>query len=159
MPLTPPELAKGMIGLQRKATRQYIAPISSVSERRAIRNTYSTALMSNTKWRRVFLALEAVEIRQAIFQFYGAPSEQRMALPSTDIISDRYILDSVVGPYPYYPLIWLEIPAHEIPPGRESFPTSWHHQELDAARRALAAVGRLPLSETDRGFRISGYAA
>ncbi len=28
-----------------------------------------------------------------------------------------------------------------------------------AARRTLAKVGQLPISETDRGFKISGYAA
>ena len=82
-----------------------------------------------------------------------------MDLPASTVISDRYVLDSLVGPYPYYSLVWLDLPFQQIPPGYENVPEAWHSQEIGAARDILRGLGRLPLDEIERGIRIKGFAA
>jgi hypothetical protein len=129
-------------------------------ERRALRRAYPAALMSDTKWRKVFTALAEQDcgIRQGIFQFFRAPIERRMALPSRALLADRWVLDSVeVGPYPYASILWLEVPSKAVLHGMEQSPGGWIDQDVARACRVIDALGQMPVTETDRGLRIAGY--
>jgi hypothetical protein len=136
---------------------RYNPPVSSESERRAIRRAFPTSLMSNTKWREVFLALESVEVRQGVFQFFCTPEPRRMSLPTANVGADKYVLDSLVGPFPYYSIIWLELPARSVPTGTESVLGAWHAQDINAARVILNSLGKLTITDIGEGLRISGY--
>jgi hypothetical protein len=129
-------------------------------ERPALRREFRSALMSDTKWRKVFAALAGPEcsLKQGIFQFFRAATERRMALPSEAMLADRWVQDSVeVGPYSYASILWLELPTQAIPLGMEQVPAAWIDQDITRARRAIEALGQMPVAETDRGLRVIGY--
>jgi hypothetical protein len=130
-------------------------------ERRIITERYSASLMSNAKWRKCLLTLNDPDllVRQVILKFVDADAERRMALPSATSIADQFILDSDVGPFSYRAIEWLEIPSDEIPRGYEQIPGARRAQGIEPARRALEALGRIAIEETDRGIRIVGHRA
>ena len=117
--------------------------------------------MSDTKWRRLFLALAVpdCDVRQGVFQFFRAPAERRMALPGEAMLAARWVLDSAeIGPYPYSSIVWLDLLPWALPPGRECVPAAWRRQNLGHARRLLETLGRLPIEESEGGLRIRAYA-
>lgn len=81
-----------------------------------------------------------------------------MALPSEEMLTDSWVQDSVeVGPYSYASILWLELPSKAIPLGMEHVPAAWIDQDIARARRAIEALGQMPVAETGRGLRLTGY--
>ena len=73
-------------------------------------------------------------------------------------MGDRWAQDSVeVGPYSYASILWLELPIKAVPLGMEQVPAAWIKQDIARARRAIGTLRQMPVAETDRGLRVTGY--
>ena len=79
-----------------------------------------------------------------------------MNLPSGQSITDQYVLDSQVRRYPYYAIIWLDLPAPVVPGGTENLPDAWYLQDIQSA---LATLGQLPTTDTGGGLKTSARGA
>lgn len=112
--------------------------------------------MLNAKWREVFLVLESMGIKQGIFQFFRASEQRRTNLPTGQSITDQYVLNSQVGSYPNYAIIWLDLPAQVVPDGTENLLGAWHPQDIQSA---LATLGQLPTTDTGGGLKTSARGA
>lgn len=118
------------------------------------------SLMSDTKWRKVFVSLDGhpeLHLRQCVYKFVES-AEERIASPNVGLYLRRPWVDtSSFGPIPLRSIEWLLFPRvaeyrkdRTIPPRREP-------QDVDGAWRILADLGRLPLEMTERGLLLRGY--
>jgi hypothetical protein len=132
-------------------------------DRRAALRTYSTSLMSNTKWQFVLEALddESLGIKQLIVQFVDVEAPKAMAVPhfySWDPSPSAFADSFQFGPFPLVSIEWIEIPAVAIFPRQNNVPAEHYAQDIAAVRSALLALGRkLPLEDTSTGLRIVGH--
>jgi hypothetical protein len=128
-------------------------------DRIAARRSYSASLMSNSKWRAVFAALESntLGVRQIIVKFTGDAEAKSMDLPG--LHAPHAFVDSLAfGPFPLVGIEWIEVPSVAIFPRRNNVPAEQYVQDTDAVRSALAALGKqLPLVDTMAGLRIVGH--
>jgi hypothetical protein len=116
--------------------------------------------MSDTKWRRVFAAIEnhpELGIRQCVFKFLEL-DEERVAGPVVDFFPPRPWLDSMsFGPFPLRSIEWLLFPhkaSYQVDP---RFPPRFEAQDVEGARDVLDRLGKLPLEMTERGLLVRGY--
>jgi hypothetical protein len=117
-------------------------------------------LMSNSKWRKVFEALELTcpDI-QVIWRFIGAQnSGNRDWLPPTVSLEDRYINNQFwFGPMYYKEIEWLEIPHILIPHGMEKIPGAHKQQDAYLAKDCIEKLGHFHIETTGLGFRLYGW--
>lgn len=129
----------------------------------AIASRFTTALMSNAKWRKTFRILSDPSLDLKIFQYKDVPvvpadDEDYVhiydRLPPVDMIGEKAIGDCVSGGPLYYRAIeWIEIPAqyqrhYTLPAGQ---------QDIVAAAQALSLAGQFPIELTDAWLRVYGY--
>jgi hypothetical protein len=128
-------------------------------DRRAARRSYSASLMSNSKWRAVFAALESdtLGLRQIAVKFTDDAEAKAMDLPW--LYAPHAFVDSLAfGPFPLVSIEWIEVPNVAIFPRRNDISAEQHVQDTNAARSALLALGKqLPLVDTATGLRIVGH--
>ncbi|WP_144378971.1 DUF6678 family protein [Mesorhizobium amorphae] len=121
--------------------------------------TYTASLMSNSKWRALFEALEAsaVKVEGMVVQYTGVDREHVSSLP---------------GLYPPHPFVALQ-PFHILPiidiewiefrrivrfKRPNNVPDALVAQDVDAIRAVIEATGKLyPIEETEQGFRVIGH--
>ncbi|WP_411267529.1 DUF6678 family protein [Asticcacaulis sp. 201] len=128
--------------------------------RRRVRSTTIGSLMSDTKWRKVFAAIQAhqeLELRQCIIKFIDSP-EERIGNPGACLHVPRPWVDTTsFGPIPLRSIEWLLFPRiAEYQTGRTT-PAHLVRQDVDGAMRVLTGLGQLPLEMTERGLIIRGY--
>lgn len=128
-------------------------------DRRFARRRYSSALMSNSKWRAVFTALADVRpaLRQMVVKFIDRDDIRTMDLPW--LHAPHAFVDSFeFGPFPLVAIEWIEIPAVAVFRRSDGVPAERHPQDIDAVHATLDALGkRLPIVRTSDGLRIVGH--
>ena len=129
---------------------------------RLVRQRTRASLMSDTKWRKLFAALDGaeLELQQCVFKFIGNAEEKTSRLPSrASLYAPHAYLDSPRwGPFPLREIEWLRIPRvakFEMPD--RTIPARTKPQNVDAAMRVIEALGRYPVELTDEGLCIRGY--
>ena len=129
-------------------------------EDRRVRRTTSASLMSDTKWRKVFAAIQAhpeLELRQCIYKFVDY-AEERVASPGAGLYPPRPWIDTIsFGPIPLRAIEWILFPRMAEYRLDRTTPPRRVPQNTDDAMRILGALGRLPLEMTDLGLLIRGY--
>ncbi len=128
---------------------------------RRARREFSVALMSDTKWRKVFEAWAKLPVAetQMLVKFLDVPEARVMRLPDHGALwcPTPYIDSREYGPVELRAIEWLEIPAVASWPRPNKLPARQVVQELDAFRTAIALLGQFPLIETERGIRVEGF--
>jgi hypothetical protein len=120
--------------------------------RRTIPRDFSGSLMSDTKWRKVFEAVRAQpDIKRLVVRFVYGDREHEIGVPSLQC-PHAWADFFEFGPEPLREIEWLEIPRRYFP--KLSVAAD---QDVEALRRALDAIGRFPLEDTERGLRVVGH--
>jgi hypothetical protein len=123
----------------------------------------SVSLMSDTKWRKLFLALDKPELALAecIVKFVGVDGEKTMRVPKSAALHPPrpYVDTFEFGPVLLRSIEWIEFPrtlARRRCPGDAGLPVL---QDIEAAHRVLDDLGRYPIEITGRGLRVIGHVA
>lgn len=116
--------------------------------------------MSDTKWRRLFVALNEAEIGidQIVVKFVDAEKTHAIRMPSLGSLHPPYpYIDTIeFGPIELCAIEWIEIP--EIPtPSIEGVPASAVKQDIASARALIVSLGEYPVEDSDSGLKIVGY--
>jgi hypothetical protein len=127
--------------------------------KKLIKRKYSVSFMSNSKWRKVFTALDPLGIKQAYWKLVDANEEIRDIFLSKDILMEKFIGDSILfcGPIAYRRIEWIEIPSKGIQPGWEHIPIMNFQQDINQVKTILMNLGHFEIEETERGIRIYGH--
>ena len=117
--------------------------------------------MSNTKWRRAFVALaHAVPDAHCRWKFLRETEPRAGWLPSSEDLCESEASESCGCPlFHFRELEWFEV-SREITWQRyENAPLSRRPQDLEAARAALEGAGKFDLELAAQGLRVFGYRA
>lgn len=130
-------------------------------ERLAMRRQFRTSLMSNTKWRKLFIAIERLKLELPICRIKWISEENLTTLrtPTSGTLYPPWpFVDSFeAGPFPLCSIQWLEFPRTALysGPGRGAGTT--YLQDVDRAEQALKVVARFPMENTPESLRIIGH--
>ena len=126
---------------------------------RMIGRSFSASFMSNSKWRRLFLALAAPQsrINQLVWKFVGRDLPVRGAAPDAECLGEAYIRDTTFSPFLYKQIEWIVIPPTNIPLGYESVPFKHQPQDLEMVERTLVNVGKFETARLPEGLKVYGY--
>jgi hypothetical protein len=127
--------------------------------KKIIKHKFAVSYMSNAKWRKLFTALDPVEIRVAYWKFVDLDSEFQDRLVKTDALMDKFVGDTglIVGPFAYRRIEWLEIPIIAKDPIQPDVPFLNFEQNIQVIEEILNAIGYFKILKTKRGLRILGY--
>jgi len=97
--------------------------------------------MSNSKWRRLFLALEDAGLSDGrlSWKFVGRDEPVLGAAPTADCLGDAYISRASFAAFPYKEIEWVEVP------GLAELPSS------------VLAAGQFEALSVATGVRLLGY--
>jgi hypothetical protein len=108
---------------------------------RVIARSFSASFMSNSKWRRLFLAMagSSPSISHLRWKFVGRDEAVTGTAPDADCLGDSYITRTSFSAFPYKEIEWIEVPGLV---------------ELPAT---VAAVGEFETIAFPSGVRLYGY--
>lgn len=121
--------------------------------------TYAASLMSNSKWRALFDALRASEVKVEgiVVKFIGDDREHLSSLPG--LYPPHAFID--LQPFHILPLVdieWIEFRRIVRVKRPDNVPDGLVPQDTDVIRAAIEATGkRYPIEETELGFRVVGH--
>lgn len=130
-----------------------------LNAKKEVTQSYSASLMSNTKWRTLFEALEAsdVDIKGITVKFVGDGKEWSPVFPG--LYPPHAYVD--LWPLNVYPLVeieWIEFRRIVVKKRSNNVPPALVPQDVDAIRAAIDATGkRFPIEVTEQGLRIIGH--
>lgn len=117
--------------------------------------------MSDTKWRKLFVALDRPDLQldQCIIKFIDVEEAFRMGTPTRAHLHPPWpYFDTIrFGPVTFLSIEWLEFPATAEWPRRNNVPSRRVPQSLDRALEILAHVGHFPVERTPDALRIVGH--
>ncbi|GLK54908.1 hypothetical protein JOD31_002068 [Methylopila capsulata] len=136
--------------------------VDAEKEGRRARRLFSHAHMSDTKWRKLFLAVAdaGLNARQAIVKFIDVDEPRPMAFPTAGALHPPrpYIDTMEFGPIELRAIEWLEILAEAVTERRTpGTPPRREPQDLDGARAVIEKLGLFLLDDTPGGLRVIGY--
>ena len=123
------------------------------------RSARMVSFMSSAKWRKVLRALDrcALAAPYCDIKFVSDPQVERSRIPRVDNLHYHYVADGPTQPFKFDQIEWLEIPQTYRHPFHKGIPAAAVRNDLSEIRRALEALGKIPLEETATGLRIIGY--
>lgn len=131
--------------------------------RRTVQRLHSASLMSNAKWRSVFLTLDdkSLDLRQAVVKFTDVEDAKTIGLRFLNLWLDSpyATVDCFeFGPFPVIEIEWIEIPMVAIFPRFNNLTALRYAQDIAVVRSALLGLGKkFPLEDTSTGLRIIGH--
>jgi len=128
-------------------------------EGRDIAANTRASLMSDTKWRKLLIALDQddLELSQCVVKFIDIADEKVMARP-TGLYPPRPWVDTIeFGPIPLRSIEWMLFPRVAEYRQGPHFPKRRVHQDVDDAKRILDELGRYPAELTERGLLLIGH--
>ena len=127
--------------------------------KKLISRKFKTSFMSNAKWRKLFIALEPTQLKQAYWKFVDLDDEIRDAFLDEEDLMEKFVGDCGVcgGPFAYRRIEWVEIPAIGKNPQYEKVPYMNFKQDVKAVESILASIGEFEIENTERGIRIYGH--
>jgi hypothetical protein len=119
-------------------------------EGRLVRRHTRASLMSDTKWRKLFTALDGAGLAlQGLWKFLGRDDAVSGGMGGGLYPPWPWIDTSSFGPVPFRSIEWLWIPRR----------TAWGRkaQDVDRAAGIISELGRYPVEVNERGLLIRGY--
>lgn len=140
-------------------TRQDLERVSRFSRRR-----FSHALMSDTKWQKLFAAVNDSDWHPSLvtvkFVDTDEPEPRPMRWPGPNNFwgPPQWVDTAEFGPIELRSIEWLVIPATVLtPPGTTGLAASGMLQNFTAIKAALLRVGQFPLEDMPDGLKVVGY--
>jgi len=124
------------------------------------------SLMSDTKWRKLFIALDrtGLELHQARVKFLDDEEVFTITVPRRcSLYPPHTFLDIFeFGPTALRRIEWLEFPRSAVyerpsPNGTGRILEREASQDVEKAKQILERAGRFPLDLTETGLRITGH--
>lgn len=132
---------------------------------RFTRRKFGRALMSDTKWHKLFAAVEASDWipSRVLVKFVDVeePSDRTMRWPSQNAFwgPPQWIDTPEFGPIELRAIEWLVIPAFVVYGHSVSeIASATEPQDVEVIRSALSQVGQFPLEDVPEGLKVVGYA-
>jgi len=127
--------------------------------KKLIKRKFEVSFMSNAKWRKLFIALEPLQLKQAYWKFVDREEEIRDAFLEEEDLMQKFVGDCGVcgGPFAYRRIEWVEIPAIGKNPQYEQIPHMNFKQDIKKVESILTSIGEFEIENTDRGLRIYGH--
>jgi hypothetical protein len=119
--------------------------------------------MSDTKWRKVFAAMNGSDWLPSLvrvkFVDSESPEPRLMRLPCENSFwgPPQWVDTAEFGPVELRSIEWLTIPATVLTRSEAKGASSGMAQDFPAIRAALAKVGQFPLEDTPDGLRVHGF--
>jgi hypothetical protein len=134
----------------------------SDKEGRLILREFETSLMSDTKWRKLFIALDDANLKvyQCIIKLVDEERPRIVITPDKSTIQSSSVFYMIEwGGYTNFRAIeWLEFPKVAVySRGTKGTPAAKVPQDLDGAQRVLDTLGRYPVERHENGLRIVGH--
>ncbi|WP_377840856.1 DUF6678 family protein [Bosea sp. UC22_33] len=123
------------------------------------RREFSHAHMSDTKWRKLFSAMDdaGVGLDQMIVKFIDVPEPKVMDFPSASSLHPPIPwVDSQFGPIELRAIEWLDIPAVSRSPRPNNVPAREVAQDIAAAEAILRHLN-CNFVALPTGLRVVGY--
>lgn len=125
-----------------------------------MRKHFSTALMSDTKWRKLISALDEADIgiEEIFVKFVETADIRTIQMPRSGSLYPPWPFIDLIefGPTELCAIEWIEIPEM-TKPRIKGVPASAVKQDIEAARATIAKLGKYPIEDTDGGLKILGY--
>ena len=127
--------------------------------RKVIKKRFSASYMSDAKWRKLFLALAPLELKQAYWKFVDLDDEFSDRFVEADDIMEEYVGDCGIagGPFAYQRIEWIEIPAIGRHPIYKTIPHMEFEQNIQEVKNKLDEIGLFEVHQTERGIRVYAY--
>lgn len=127
--------------------------------KKLIKRKFEVSFMSNAKWRKLFIALEPLQLKQAYWKFVDLDDELRDAFLDEEDLMDKFVGDCGVGggPFAYRRIEWIEIPSIGKNYQYENIPYMNFSQDVAGVKSILRSIGEFEIEITDRGIRIYGH--
>ena len=128
---------------------------------------FSVSLMSDTKWRKLFTALDRpdLEAAQVLIKFVDTERVHTVRLPRrANLHSPKAFIDMFeFGPLPLRSIEWIEFPAvaeypNVSPDGKGRVPSTRVPQNIERIASILADLGQFPMELSRHALRINGHA-
>jgi len=130
-------------------------------ERRMMRWEFKTSLMSNTKWRKLFLAVQRLQLGLPICKLKWIFSDVPETLhtpTSKTLYPPRPFIDSFeFEPFALCSIHCLEFPRVALYDGVGVGTGTTYVQNVERAEQALSAVARFPMEKSFEGLQIVGH--
>ena len=154
-----------MINFRRKPDTGLLLGVSQsyYRNRRLMRRGFKALLMSDTKWRKLFFAIERLNLCLPLFRvkFIDGTNEMVLSTPtSRSFYAPRQFVEAVeFGPYELCAIEWLEFPRSVAQEG--NWMSRRHgtiiEQDVERAEQALKRVALFPMELTESGLRVTGH--
>lgn len=129
------------------------------SAKKEVAKIYTASLMSSTKWRALFEALEAadIDVKGVAIKFVGHDEERSPVFPRLYPPHD-YIDLWPLNICPLVEIEWIEFRRIVVKQRPNNVAAERVPQDIDAMLAAIEATGKLfPIETTEQGFRIIGH--
>lgn len=128
---------------------------------RFARREFSHALMSDTKWRKLFAVLDESGLapEHALVKFIDVDEIKSMRWPRrSSLHPPRPYVDTLeFGPIELRSIEWLLIPQEARIERGNNLPARVVEQAIDAIERLVTSSGRYPLERSKKGLKVIGY--
>ena len=129
-------------------------------ERRLMRREFASSLMSSTKWRKLFEAIERLELDLPMcrVKWTDADNVIEMWTPTrASFHPPRAFIDTQFGPIALCSIEWLEFPARIVTTRGYDFASRIILSDLETVEKALLSIARFPIEHTADALRIIGH--
>jgi hypothetical protein len=127
-------------------------------EGRLINANTRASLMSDTKWRKLFTALQdsALALEQYVFKFVGGGECVTIGKPW--LFPPHAYFDHIdFGPTPFRSIEWFLIPRFAEYKPDKTIPIRRVPQDVEGAAKLIGTLGRYPIELSDRGLCVTGH--
>ncbi len=130
---------------------------------RFTRDRFSHALMSDTKWRKLFAAVNGSGWNASLVEVKLVDSDDAetkyMSWPGLNNFwgPPEWVDTAEFGPIELRSIEWLVIPTAVLTHGHAGLAQPGTLQDFTAIEAALNRVGEFPLEQTQNGLKITGY--
>lgn len=127
------------------------------------RKKFHHALMSDTKWRKLFTAVSVSSWRPSLVSVKFVDSDEAepryMRWPNLNCfwVPPEWIDTPEFGPIELRSIEWLVIPPAVVTQGAAGLAEPGALQDFTVIETALNRVGKFPLERTPDGLKITGY--
>jgi len=128
--------------------------------KKLIKKDFNCSFMSNSKWRKLFLALAPLNLEHAYWKFVDCKDEFLDRFVEEKFLMERFIGDcclSIGEPFAYRRIQWVEIPEAGINHQYEKISYINFKQDIEAIESILESIGEFEIEITERGIRIYGH--
>jgi hypothetical protein len=139
-------------------TRQDLERLS-----RFTRQRFSHAIMSDTKWRKLFTAVDGSDWKPSLVavKFVGSNEAEstymRWPGPNSFWGPPQWVDTPEFGPIELRSIEWLLIPSTVVAHGLAGLAEHGTPQDQAAITAALERIGHFPLEDTPEGLKVTGY--